>query len=205
MYNLFLSFVFPTCIAWYCCLHPNLCLSLTNSHMKNVFNAIGTVFLLSSPLTSVKELKTMSYMYNISSGSALLLALHSVPCFSLLSLCRHSCLWISLLNSLKLVSLGIWTAIVASLMLLAVGVIRSIGVCMTDLFLFGWQDDHYDRRYFVLNAVISRIFFTFNQYICPLPVLCDRFLSFFKDWLSKVRFSWYISFELKIYIISGNG
>ncbi|XP_048501199.1 uncharacterized protein LOC104892105 isoform X3 [Beta vulgaris subsp. vulgaris] len=48
------------------------------------------------------------------------------------------------------------------------------------------EDDHYDRRYFVLNAVISRIFFTFNQYICPLPVLCDRFLSFFKDWLSKL-------------------
>ncbi|XP_021771298.1 uncharacterized protein LOC110735415 isoform X1 [Chenopodium quinoa] len=48
------------------------------------------------------------------------------------------------------------------------------------------EDDHYDRRYYILNAVISRIFFTFNQYISPLPVLCERFLSFLKDWLFEL-------------------
>lgn len=48
------------------------------------------------------------------------------------------------------------------------------------------EDDHYDRRYCILNAVISHIFFTFNQSICPLPDLCERFLIFLKDWLFEI-------------------
>lgn len=48
------------------------------------------------------------------------------------------------------------------------------------------EDDHYDRRYYILNGIISQIFFKFNQYICRHPVLCDRFLSFLKDCLCEV-------------------
>ncbi|KNA13119.1 hypothetical protein SOVF_119600 isoform A [Spinacia oleracea] len=48
------------------------------------------------------------------------------------------------------------------------------------------ENDHHDRRYYILNAVISRIFFTFNQHICPLPVLCGRFLSFLTNWLFEI-------------------
>ncbi|KAL2901023.1 hypothetical protein RDABS01_026105 [Bienertia sinuspersici] len=49
------------------------------------------------------------------------------------------------------------------------------------------EDDHYDGRYYILNGVMSQIFFTFNQHICPLPVLRDRFLSLLKCWLSEVH------------------
>ncbi|XP_057526362.1 uncharacterized protein LOC130805595 isoform X1 [Amaranthus tricolor] len=48
------------------------------------------------------------------------------------------------------------------------------------------ENDHYDRRYMILNSVMSRIFFTVNQYICPLPSLRDRFLTFVINQLYEI-------------------
>ncbi|KAH9626735.1 hypothetical protein KSS87_022049 [Heliosperma pusillum] len=44
-----------------------------------------------------------------------------------------------------------------------------------------------DQRYFILNTVISQIYFTFRQWICPSLGLPDEFLEFVVDVLPKVR------------------
>ncbi|XP_074270765.1 uncharacterized protein LOC141594662 [Silene latifolia] len=44
-----------------------------------------------------------------------------------------------------------------------------------------------DQRYFILNTVISQIYFTFRKWICPSLGLPDEFLEFVVDVLPKVR------------------
>ncbi|KAH9626733.1 hypothetical protein KSS87_022047 [Heliosperma pusillum] len=44
-----------------------------------------------------------------------------------------------------------------------------------------------DQRYFILNTIISQIYFTFRQWICPSLGLPDEFLEFVVDVLPKVR------------------
>ncbi|XP_057526367.1 uncharacterized protein LOC130805595 isoform X2 [Amaranthus tricolor] len=65
---------------------------------------------------------------------------------------------------------------------------RSLLLCWIGCLLLFPCNKHalFLRRYMILNSVMSRIFFTVNQYICPLPSLRDRFLTFVINQLYEI-------------------